>query len=51
MPAMSREYNEEVEEWITDLHQNTDLQFVWAHTVFLIYEVTLEEAALQWPLN
>lgn len=49
--AMSREYEKEIEEWITDLYQQTDLRFIWFKCGFLTYEFSTEEAAMAFKLR
>ena len=49
-PALSRELENEIEEWIIDLWKN-DSCFTWKNFRFLIYEFSTEEAAVAFKLR
>ena len=50
-PALSRELENEIEEWIVDLFHNSDLNFIWKIFKFLTYEFSTEEAAMAFKLR
>lgn len=51
-PALSRELENEIEEWIIDLWKNSScLWFTWKSFRFLVYEFSTEEAAVAFKLR
>lgn len=51
-PALSRELENKIEEWIIDLWRSGSCApFIWKSFRFLVYEFSTEEAALAFKLR
>ncbi|KKN08998.1 hypothetical protein LCGC14_1051190 [marine sediment metagenome] len=51
-PALSKELEKEIEEWIIDLWKSGACSpFIWKYFRFLVYEFSTEEAALAFKLR
>jgi len=44
-------YKKEIEEWIADLYQNSDMLFIWKHMIDGVFQFSTEESAIAFKMR